>query len=177
MTFHVPGYQSCFLIFASSGEWSLLIEKYLQKINFNAESTYKSHNLLHLYHTTKHYQEFFFSFTQPFLSIHSIHKSIFISFHHSFHSHQTIMKNTLQDPYVCHKLLRRCWLRFARFNMFPFTKQLIASLWTPEWITNNQSNWFIIVYVQSQVRMPNGSGVRWAECLLIIGTGCRVQVL
>ena len=25
--------------------------------------------------------------------------------------------------------------------------------------------------------MPNGSGVRWAECLLIIGTGCRVQVL
>ena len=29
---------------------------------------------------------------------------------------------------------------------------------------------------QSQVRMPNGSGVRWDECLLIIGTGCRVQV-
>ena len=28
------------------------------------------------------------------------------------------------------------------------------------------------VYRQSQVRMPNGSGVRWAECLLIIGTGC-----
>ena len=24
--------------------------------------------------------------------------------------------------------------------------------------------------------MPNGCGVRWAECLLIIGTGCRVQV-
>ena len=24
--------------------------------------------------------------------------------------------------------------------------------------------------------MPNGSGVRWAVCLLIIGTGCRVQV-
>ena len=33
------------------------------------------------------------------------------------------------------------------------------------------------VYRQSQVRMPNSSGVRWAECLLIIGTGCRVQVL
>ena len=32
------------------------------------------------------------------------------------------------------------------------------------------------VYRQSQVRMPNGSVVRWAECLLIIGTGCRVQV-
>ena len=25
--------------------------------------------------------------------------------------------------------------------------------------------------------MPNGSGVSWAECLLIIGTGCRVQVI
>ena len=32
------------------------------------------------------------------------------------------------------------------------------------------------VYRQSQVRMPNGSGVKWAECSLIIGTGCRVQV-
>ena len=32
------------------------------------------------------------------------------------------------------------------------------------------------VYRQSQVRMPNGSGVKWAECLLIIGTSCRVQV-
>ena len=32
------------------------------------------------------------------------------------------------------------------------------------------------VYRQSQVRMTNGSGVRWAECLMIIGTGCRVQV-
>ena len=28
---------------------------------------------------------------------------------------------------------------------------------------------------QSQVRMPNGSGVELAECSLIIGTGCRVQ--
>ena len=32
------------------------------------------------------------------------------------------------------------------------------------------------VYRQSQVRMPNGCGVEWAECSLIIGTGCRVQV-
>ena len=24
--------------------------------------------------------------------------------------------------------------------------------------------------------MPNGNGVEWAECSLIIGTGCRVQV-
>ena len=33
------------------------------------------------------------------------------------------------------------------------------------------------VYRQSQVRMPNGCGVKWAECSLIIGTGCWVQVL
>ena len=26
------------------------------------------------------------------------------------------------------------------------------------------------VYRQSQVRMPNGSGVEWSECLLLIGT-------
>ena len=32
------------------------------------------------------------------------------------------------------------------------------------------------VYRQSQVRKPTGSEVEWAECLLIIGTGCRVQV-
>ena len=29
---------------------------------------------------------------------------------------------------------------------------------------------------QSQVRKPNGSEVKWAECSLIIGTGCWVQV-
>ena len=32
------------------------------------------------------------------------------------------------------------------------------------------------VYRQSQVRKPNGSEVKWAECSLIIGTGCWVQV-
>ena len=32
------------------------------------------------------------------------------------------------------------------------------------------------VYRQSQVRKSTDSGVKWAECLLIIGTGCRVQV-
>ena len=32
------------------------------------------------------------------------------------------------------------------------------------------------VYRQSQVRKPTRSKVAWAECLLIIGTGCRVQV-
>ena len=37
--------------------------------------------------------------------------------------------------------------------------------------TNNKH-----VYRQSQVRKPNGSGVEWAECSLIIGMGCWVQV-
>ena len=32
------------------------------------------------------------------------------------------------------------------------------------------------VYRQSQVRKPIGNKVEWAECLLIMGTGCRVQV-
>ena len=32
------------------------------------------------------------------------------------------------------------------------------------------------VYRQSQVRMPNGCGVEWAEYLLIWGAGCRIQV-
>ena len=32
------------------------------------------------------------------------------------------------------------------------------------------------LYRQSQVRKPTGSGVEWAECSLIIGTGCQVQV-
>ena len=36
----------------------------------------------------------------------------------------------------------------------------------------------IIIFVcLSQVRKPTGSEVEWAECLLIIGTGRRVQVL
>ena len=35
----------------------------------------------------------------------------------------------------------------------------------------------IYVYGQSQVRKSTDSGVKWAECSLIIGTGCRVQVL
>ena len=32
------------------------------------------------------------------------------------------------------------------------------------------------VYRQSQVRKSTDSGVKWAECSLIIGAGCRVQV-
>ena len=46
----------------------------------------------------------------------------------------------------------------------------IACLFQSTEINNNKH-----VYRQSQVRKPNGSGVEWAECLLIIGTGCWVQ--
>ena len=55
-------------------------------------------------------------------------------------------------------------------NLSPFDSK-IACLCQSIEINNNK-----YVYRQSQVRMPNGSGVRWAECLQIIGTGCRVQV-
>ena len=55
-------------------------------------------------------------------------------------------------------------------NLSPFDSN-IACLCQSIDINNNK-----YVYRQSQVRMPNGSGIRWSECLLIIGTGCRVQV-
>ena len=55
-------------------------------------------------------------------------------------------------------------------NLSPFDSK-IACLCQSIEINNNK-----YVYRQSQVRMSNGSGARWAECLLIIGTGCRVQV-
>ena len=35
---------------------------------------------------------------------------------------------------------------------------------------------YVCLYRQSQVRKPTGSEVELAECLLIIGTDCRVQV-
>ena len=55
-------------------------------------------------------------------------------------------------------------------NLSPFDSK-IACLCQSIEINNNK-----YVYRQSQVRMTNGSGIRWAECLLIIGTGCRAQV-
>ena len=56
-------------------------------------------------------------------------------------------------------------------NLSRFDSKIVCLCQSIE-INNNK-----YVYRQSQVRMPNGSGVRWAECLLIMGTGCRVQVL
>ena len=70
--------------------------------------------------------------------------------------------------------LRPWWVRILpsaeEHNLSPFDSN-IACLCQNIEINNNKH-----VYRQSQVRMPNGCGVEWAECSLIIGTGCRVQV-
>ena len=55
-------------------------------------------------------------------------------------------------------------------NLSPFDLN-IACLCQSIEINNNKH-----VYRQSQVRKPIDSGAKWAECSLIIGTGCRVQV-
>ena len=55
--------------------------------------------------------------------------------------------------------------------MSPFDLN-IACLCQSIEINNNNK----YVYRQSQVRKSTDSGVKWAECSLIIGTGCRVQV-
>ena len=56
-------------------------------------------------------------------------------------------------------------------NLSPFDLN-IACLCQSIEIYNNKH-----VYRQSQVRKSTDSGVEWAECSLIIGMGCRVQVL
>ena len=55
-------------------------------------------------------------------------------------------------------------------NLSPFDLN-IACLCQSIEINNNK-----YVYRQSQVRKSTDSGVQWAECSLIIATGCRVQV-
>ena len=55
-------------------------------------------------------------------------------------------------------------------NLSPFDLN-IAYLCQSIEINNNK-----YVCRQSQVRKSTDSGVKWAECSLIIGTGCRVQV-
>ena len=74
-------------------------------------------------------------------------------------------------------LANRClrpWVRILysaeENNLSPFDSN-IACLCQSIDINNNKH-----VYRQNQVRKPTGSEVQWAECLLIIGTGCRVQV-
>ena len=56
-------------------------------------------------------------------------------------------------------------------NLSPFDSN-ITCLYQSIKINNNKH-----VCCQSQVWKPTSSEVEWAECLLIIGTGCRVQVL
>ena len=74
-------------------------------------------------------------------------------------------------------LANRCmrpWVRILHSaeedNLSPFDSNIACLCQTIE-INNNKH-----VYRQRQVRKPTGSEVEWAECLLIIGTGCRVQV-
>ena len=55
-------------------------------------------------------------------------------------------------------------------NLSPFDLN-IACLCQSIEINNNK-----YVYRHSQVRKSTDSGAKWAECSLIIGTGCRVQV-
>ena len=55
-------------------------------------------------------------------------------------------------------------------NLSPFDLNIACLCQSIE--INNSKN----VYRQSQVRKSTDSGVKWAECSLIIGTGCRVQV-
>ena len=70
--------------------------------------------------------------------------------------------------------LRPWWVRILlaaeEDNLSPLDSN-IACLCQSIEINNNKH-----VCRQSQVQMPNGCGVEWAECSLIIGTGCRVQV-
>ena len=54
--------------------------------------------------------------------------------------------------------------------MSPFDLN-IACLCQSIEINNNKH-----VYRQSQVRKSTDSGAKWAECSLITGTGCRIQV-
>ena len=84
--------------------------------------------------------------------------------------------------YVCQQafsllanMCLRPWVRILhsaeKDNLSPFDSN-IACLCQSIEINNNK-----YVYRQSQVRKPTGSEVEWAECLLIIGTGCWVKVL
>ena len=70
--------------------------------------------------------------------------------------------------YIIHMF--KCYHVCEEDNLSPLDSN-IACLCQSIEINNNKH-----VYRQSQVRKPIGSKVEWAECLLIMGTGCRVQV-
>ena len=79
----------------------------------------------------------------------------------------------LMDGRVCVWMdvcLQVCLHSAEEDNLSPFDSNTACLCQSIE-INNNKH-----VYRQSQVRKPTGNGVEWAECSLIIGTGCRVQV-
>ena len=69
---------------------------------------------------------------------------------------------------------QRPWVRILysaeEDSLCPFESK-IACLCLSIAINNNKH-----VYRQRQVRKPSGSGVKWAECLLIVGMGYWIQV-
>ena len=75
--------------------------------------------------------------------------------------------------YVCIHMKPRVQILHSAVedNLSPFDLNIACMCQNIE-INNNKH-----VYRQSQVRKPTGCGVEWAECSLIIGTGCRVEVL
>ena len=91
-----------------------------------------------------------------------------------FQSDDVIMIHAIRQAHnwVINNSLLNIWVRILpsaeEDNLSPFDSN-IACLCQSIEINNNKH-----VYRQSQVRKPTGSEVEWAECLLIIGTGCRV---
>ena len=93
----------------------------------------------------------------------------------SFLAWSSIAQSVCQQAFSL--LANRClrpWVRILHSaeenNLSPFHSNIACLCQSIE--INNKKH----VYRQSQVRKPTGSEVEWAECLLIIGTGCRVQV-
>ena len=61
-----------------------------------------------------------------------------------------------------------CYIPMTLLHMTVTSHELYQSI-----EINNNTH----VYHQCQLRKPVGSGVEWAECSLMIGTGCRIQVV
>ena len=79
-------------------------------------------------------------------------------------------ENNDNCPYKTHRKGSRVQILLSaeEHNLSPFDLN-IACLCQSIEINNNK-----YVYRQSQMRKSTDSGVKWAECSLIIGTGCRV---
>ena len=105
-------------------------------------------------------------------------KSLLVIHQTAYSSYVVIPSHIIYTIQIAFSLLanrcRRLWVRILHSaeedNLYPFDSN-ITCLCQSIQINNNK-----YVYRQSQVRKPTGSEVEWAECLLIMGTGCRVQV-